>query len=35
VLKHVQLSLEGYQPGTKLLPGPLSFLPAAPMLPRD
>jgi hypothetical protein len=35
VLKHVQLSLEGYQPGTKLSPGMLRFLPAAPVLPRD
>ncbi len=35
VLKHVQLTLEGYQPGTKLSPGSLNFLPAAPVLPRD
>jgi hypothetical protein len=35
VLKHVQLSLEAYQPGTRLSPGPLSFLPAAPVLQQN
>jgi hypothetical protein len=35
VLKHVQLSLEGYRPGTKLSPGPLRFLPAAQVLSRN
>jgi hypothetical protein len=34
VLKHVQLALEAYHPGSKLVPGPLRFPPAAPVQPR-